>query len=51
MLTNSGDDGKETADPESERYLRSLERALLDYLVYNSENDPALLVSVTLLDI
>ncbi|KAJ8040860.1 Nipped-B-like protein [Holothuria leucospilota] len=43
MLSNSGDDGKETADPESERYLRSLERALLDYLVYNSENDPALL--------
>lgn len=47
MLSISREDssGKEVADPESDRYLRSLEKALLDYLVYNSQNDPALLVS------
>ncbi|PIK43250.1 putative nipped-B-like protein [Apostichopus japonicus] len=45
MLSISREDssGKEVADPESDRYLRSLEKALLDYLVYNSQNDPALL--------
>ncbi|XP_071811222.1 nipped-B-like protein isoform X2 [Apostichopus japonicus] len=45
MLSISREDssGKEVADPESDKYLRSLEKALLDYLVYNSQNDPALL--------
>ena len=36
------------AEDEKITFLRNLQKAMLDYLAYNSKNDPAIMVSLSL---